>query len=82
MPSTDPSTKTAPLRLLTQKLVLVLAAQSAFGLGWSTHLVQPKFLAVELGASPGTIGRVMAVGGLATVLSIEECFAWGHFCWR
>ena len=70
MISSDPYPAENARSLVTADFALVLAAQCAFGLGWSTHLIQPKFLAVALSDSPATIGRVMAAGGFATVLSI------------
>jgi predicted MFS family arabinose efflux permease len=48
----------------------VLAAQLTFGLGWSAHLVQPKFLASALGANPTAIAHVMMMSPVASVLTI------------
>ncbi len=53
--------------LFTGRFVLVLLVQLAFGFGFSTFFILPKFMAVELGADAGTIGQVTAMFGLVSV---------------
>jgi MFS family permease len=48
----------------------VMTAQVAFGLGWSSYLILPKYLATELGADAEAIGYVSAMSGFAAVLTI------------
>lgn len=47
---------------------LLLVVQTAFGLGFSTFLLLPKFLTTELGATAKDIGIVTAIGSVAGVL--------------
>jgi len=54
---------------------LVLTAQTAFGLGWSVYLILPKFFATALGADAGSIGRVSAMSGFASVTTIPVVIA-------
>jgi MFS family permease len=54
--------------IFTPAFWLLLAVQTAFGLGFSTFLLLPKLLTTELGASPRDIGLVTAVGNVAGVL--------------
>lgn len=50
--------------------LLLLAITTLFGLSFSTYFLLPKFLAVELGASPATIGGVTTIFWLAAVLVV------------
>jgi MFS family permease len=50
--------------------VLVLIAQTAFGIGWSAYLILPKYLTTVLGASPQTIGHIAAISGFSAVSTI------------
>lgn len=54
----------APERLFTPAFQRLLFVQMLFGLSYSTFLLLPKFLRLELGASATEIGRV---GGAATI---------------
>jgi len=54
--------------IFTPAFWLLLAVQTAFGLGFSTFLLLPKFLTTELGSSPRDIGLVTAVGNIAGVM--------------
>ena len=63
-PPNSPDTE----RLLTAQFVLLLAATAAFGLAFSAYFLLPKFLAVELSASPATIGGISAISMFASVL--------------
>jgi hypothetical protein len=56
--------------LITSRLAMLIVAQSAFGFGWSLYLLQPKFLATQLNASPEVIGRITAMGGIAAIATI------------
>ncbi len=55
---------------------LLLAVQTAFGLGISTFLLLPKFLTVELGASARDIGMVTAVSSVAGVMMFPVVGIW------
>jgi MFS family permease len=57
-------------RLWTRRFVTVLGAQFAFGLGWSTYLVQPKFLVSALGAPPDRVGRIIMMSSVAAIAMI------------
>ena len=61
MPSDQP--------LMTRQFVLLLTMTSCFGFAWSFYLILPKFFTAELGLDPGTIGRLVAVQGVAAVLA-------------
>src|SRR5262245_24732653 len=72
-PSTSTSTSTssppeANGLVFTAGFWLLLAVQTAFGLGFSTFLLLPKFLTVELTASAKEIGLVTAISSIAGVL--------------
>ena len=58
----------------------LLAAQACFGIAYSTFLILPKFLAVNLGAGPAAVGWVMATASLANVLSVRPV-AWVAVRW-
>ena len=60
----------SPSFFLTKRFWLVMACQTGFGLGWSALLIQPKFLAQELGADPSAIGTISAMSGFAAVCTI------------
>jgi MFS family permease len=51
-------------------LIRIVMAQGLFGFAWCLYLVQPKFLTVQLGASPSDVGATLAFGGAAGVASI------------
>jgi MFS family permease len=48
----------------------ILAAQLAFGLGWSAYLVQPKYLAGALGATPEHLSRIAMMSPIASIAMI------------
>ena len=50
--------------LFTRPFVLLLVAQAVFGLGFSTFLILPAYLATELAASPSQIGLVTSIFGI------------------
>lgn len=50
--------------------LLLLAITTLFGLSFSTYFLLPKFLAIELAASPATIGGVTTIFWLAAVLVV------------
>lgn len=62
--------------VFTPAFWLLLAVQTAFGMGFSAFLLLPKFLATELDASAGAIGFVTAVGSIASVLTFPVVGAW------
>jgi MFS family permease len=70
----DPTPRARPF-FSERSFWLVLTAQTAFGLGWSTYLILPKFLAAELGADAASIGRVSAMSGFAAVTAIPVVIA-------
>lgn len=59
--------------LLTRGLVLVLVAQTCFGYAFSSFLLFPKFLTVELGASAAQVGAVATVNRVAAMLGLFVC---------
>ena len=59
-----------PGRLLTPGFTALLIAQAGFGYAFSSFFMLPKFLVTELGAGPAVIGRIMAVYGVAVVISM------------
>src|SRR5258708_1239009 len=56
--------------LYTPHFVTLLCLQLAFGFSFSTFYLLPKFMAVELRATPGAIGAVTGMFGLAGLISI------------
>jgi MFS family permease len=62
--------ETAPVRWVTGDVRLIFVAQVVFGFGWSLYLLIPKYLATELHAGPEVIGRISAMGGIASLLTI------------
>jgi predicted MFS family arabinose efflux permease len=93
-PLTAPSgTLTNPTsdRLFTPAFVKLLWVQMLFGLSYSSFLLLPKFLRLELGASASEIGRVMGaapiaaaciapfIGGLALRWSRPTVLKWALF---
>lgn len=53
-----------------REFVLIMAIQSMFGISFSSFLILPKFLKVELGANAATIGWMAAAGlGSAALFS-------------
>ncbi len=67
---TGRASDTPPGRLMTPGFTALLIAQAGFGYAFSSFLMLPKFLVTELGAGPAVIGRVMAVYGVAVVISM------------
>lgn len=61
--------KGAEQKLFTSSFLRILTIQFAFGVSFSSFLLLPKFLRVELGAGPEMIG---ALGGMAVL--------WGAIC--
>jgi MFS family permease len=55
-------------RLFNPRFVLALALQFFFGLGFSSFLLLPKYLAQVHRADAATIGRVVAAGPIAAVM--------------
>jgi MFS family permease len=53
-----------------RQLSLLIATQLAYGTAWSTFLLMPKFLTVELHASAAQIGVVCAVPSFASALAV------------
>ena len=60
----------ASLALPYRQFALLLATQLAFGSSWSTFLLMPKFLTVELHASPVQIGVISAVPSFVATLAV------------
>ncbi len=56
--------------LYSRRFVTILSLQFAFGLGFSSFLLLPKYLAEAHAADATTIGRVMAAGPLAAVVTV------------
>lgn len=71
-----PTEPARPLRLLNADFVSLLLAQLTFGFSFSAFFLLPKFMAVELAASPSEIGSVMGAFGLATVCVIPLVGIW------
>jgi MFS family permease len=59
-----------------RKLTLVVTAQVAYGMCWSTFLLLPKFLTTELHASATQIGVVSAVPSLAGAIAVPFVGRW------
>jgi len=57
-------------RLLSRDLVAVLFAQTFFGYSFSSFLLFPKFLAVELGTNAAQIGQVATVNRFSTMVGL------------
>lgn len=57
-------------RLLSRDLVAVLVAQTFFGYSFSSFLLFPKYLAVELGTNAAQIGQVATVNRLSTMVGL------------
>jgi MFS family permease len=57
-------------RLASTRFVLLLAVQFVFGLGFSSFLLLPKYLAEAHAADSTLIGRVVAAGPVSAVLAI------------
>lgn len=53
-----------------RQFALLIATQLCFGASWSTFLLLPKFLTVELHASPAQIGLVSAVPSLVATIAV------------
>jgi MFS family permease len=60
----------APAKLYSARFLLILALQFVFGLGFSSFLLLPKYLTEAHGANATAIGRIMAAGPLAAVLTM------------
>jgi len=65
-----------PPALFTRSFVALLIAQTAFGLAYSTFILLPKFLAVELAAGAFEIGAVTAAFGAATTIFTPLVGTW------
>jgi MFS family permease len=61
--------------LWTRRVITILSAQLAFGLGWSAYLVQPKFLAGALRANPDQMARVAMMSPIAAIAMIPVTVA-------
>ena len=61
--------------LLTRGLATLMGAHFLQGLGWSSLLLLPLFLGVELGASRTQIGLIMASAGIAGLV-VRPIVAW------
>ena len=57
-------------RLFTPAFIALLLAQAGFGYAFSCFFMLPKFLVTQLAAGPAEIGRVMAIYGVAVVVSM------------
>ena len=57
-----------------------MLAQSCFGVAYSTFLILPKFLAVNLGAGPSQVGWIMATAALVNVVAVRPV-AWAGARW-
>lgn len=57
-------------RLLGRDLLSVLVAQTFFGYSFSSFLLFPKFLAIELGANAAQIGQVATVNRFSTMVGL------------
>lgn len=55
-------------RLYTPRLLLILSLQFAFGLGFSSFFLLPKYLTEAHQADAATIGRIMAAAPVSAVL--------------
>ncbi|MDP8999008.1 MAG: hypothetical protein M3O46_02740, partial [Myxococcota bacterium] len=55
--------------LYTAQFVTLLGLQLAFGFSYSTFYLLPKFMAVELGATPVAIGAVTGMFGLSALIA-------------
>jgi MFS family permease len=73
---TTPSIPRVASPLPYRKLTLVLGAQLAYGMCWSTFLLLPKFLTTELHASAPQIGVVSAVPSLAGSIAVPFVGRW------
>ncbi|MDX1383116.1 MAG: MFS transporter [Thermoanaerobaculia bacterium] len=63
-------------RLFTRPFVMLLLAQSVFGLGFSTFLILPTYLATALRASAWEIGLVTSVFGVASMVFMPLAGDW------
>jgi MFS family permease len=66
--STKPAIAAAPFPY--RELGAVVIAQLTYGLCWSTFLLLPKFMTLELGAGPSEIGLVSAIPGSTAALAV------------
>lgn len=67
MAATPAHPPTAETPGMGREFLLLLAVTSFFGLSFSTYFLLPKFLSVQLAASPATIGGVTTIFWLASV---------------
>ena len=67
-PAPPPASR-SPLQVPAFRALLL--AQSCFGVAYSTFLILPKFLAVNLGAGPSQVGWIMATASLVNVLGVR-----------
>lgn len=58
----------APVRLLSRGFAALLTANLCFGYAFSSFLLLPKFMDVELGAGPAAVGAIAAAHGIVIVL--------------
>jgi MFS family permease len=68
--STTPAAALPPFPY--RELSLVVVAQLSYGLCWSTFLLLPKFMTLELGAGPIEIGLVSAIPGATAALAVPS----------
>lgn len=67
-PSPDTSGDSASDRLFSPSFVRLLFVQMLFGLSYSTFLLMPKYLRLELGATATEIGRVSGAATIAAAV--------------
>jgi MFS family permease len=73
MPEKNVTQKTNQPPLMTKGLALVLLAQLCFGYAFSSFLLFPKFLALEMGASVAQIGFVETTNRTAAMVGLFVC---------
>ena len=66
--STQPASAAPPFPY--RELAHVVIAQLVYGICWSTFLLLPKFMTLELGAGPSEIGLVSAIPGSTAALAV------------
>jgi MFS family permease len=64
------ATSSPPSALPYRELTLLITAQLAYGMCWSMFLLLPKFLTLQLHATPLQIGLVSAIPSLAGTLAV------------
>ncbi|MEE2777287.1 MAG: MFS transporter [Acidobacteriota bacterium] len=63
-------------RLFTRPLVLLMCAQTVFGLGFSTFLILPTYMTKALQASPWEIGLVTSIFGISSMIFMPLAGDW------